>query len=65
MLAACAKGLGTCVIGFAVSALNTLEWKAELKIPPEMTAIAPIIVGVPAGETPPVPRKQPEIVTWK
>jgi nitroreductase len=65
MLAACAKGLGTCVIGFAVSALNTLEWKAELKIPPEMTAIAPIIVGVPAGETPPVPRKRPEIVTWK
>ena len=65
MLAACAKGLGTCVIGFAVSALNTPEWKAELKIPVEMTAIAPIIVGVPAGETPPVPRKQPEIVTWK
>jgi hypothetical protein len=30
-----------------------------------MTAIAPIIVGAPAGETPPVPRKQPEIVTWK
>jgi nitroreductase len=65
MLAACAKGLGTCVIGFAVSALNTPEWKAELSIPADMTAIAPIIVGVPAGETPPVPRKQPEIVTWK
>lgn len=65
MLAACAKGLGTCVIGFAVSALNTPEWKAELKIPAEMTAMAPIIVGVPAGETPPVPRQQPEILTWK
>lgn len=65
MLAACAKGLGTCVIGFAVSALNTPEWKAELKIPVEMTAIAPIIVGAPAGETPPVPRKPPEIVAWK
>ncbi len=65
MLAACAKGLGTCVIGLAVSALNTPEWKGELKIPPEMTAIAPIIVGVPAGETPPVSRKPPEIVTWK
>jgi len=58
MLAACAKGLGACVIGFAVSALNTPEWKAALSIPAEMTAIAPIIVGVPAGETPPVPRKQ-------
>jgi nitroreductase len=65
MLAACAKGLGTCAIGFAVSALNTPEWKAELKIPAEMTAMAPIIVGVPAGETPPVPRKQPEILIWK
>jgi len=65
MLAACAKGLGTCVIGFAVSALNTPEWKAELKIPAEMTAIAPIIVGVPARETPPVPRKLPEIIIWK
>src|ERR1017187_5600858 len=65
MPAACAKGLGTCVIGFAVSALNTPEWKAELKIPVEMTAIAPIILGVPAGETPAVPRKQPEVVTWK
>ncbi len=65
MLAACAQGLGTCVIGLAVSALNTPEWKAELKIPVEMTAIAPIIVGVPAGETPAVPRKQPEVVSWK
>jgi nitroreductase len=65
MLAACAKGLGTCVIGLAVTALNTSEWKRELGIPAEMTAFAPIIVGVPAGDTAPVPRKQPEILTWK
>ncbi len=65
MLAACAHGLGTCVIGFAVSALNTPEWKAELKIPAGMTAIAPIILGEPAGETPPVGRKAPEILIWK
>jgi nitroreductase len=64
LLAACAQGLGTCVIGFAVSALNTPEWKSELKIPAEMTAIAPMIVGVPAGETPPVPRKAPELRSW-
>jgi nitroreductase len=64
LLAAYAQGLGTCVIGFAVSALNTPEWKAELKIPAEMTAIAPMIVGVPAGVTPPVPRKPPEIISW-
>jgi nitroreductase len=64
LLAACAQGLGTCVIGFAVSALNTPEWKSELKIPAEMTAIAPMIVGVPAGETSLVPRKAPEILSW-
>lgn len=65
MLAACAKGLGSCVIGFAVAALNTLEWKAELGIPREMTAIAPIIVGMPAIETPAVPRRPPETLAWK
>ena len=65
MLAACAHGLGTCPIGLSVTALNTLEWKKELGIPAEMTAFAPIIVGVPAGITPPVPRKQPEILSWK
>jgi nitroreductase len=64
LLAAGAQGLGTCVIGFSVSALNTPEWKHELRIPAEMTAIAPIIVGVPAGETPPVSRKPPEILSW-
>jgi nitroreductase len=65
MLAACANGLGTCAIGFAVDTLNTAEWKAELKIPVEMTVIAPMIVGVPAGENPPTSRKPPEILLWK
>jgi nitroreductase len=65
MLAACANGLGTCVIGLSVTALNTPQWKKELGIPTEMTVFAPIIVGVPAGVTPAVPRKQPEILAWK
>ena len=65
LLAATANGLGSCVIGFAVGALNTPEWKAELNIPAEMTAIAPMIVGIPAGVTPPTARKQPEILIWK
>jgi nitroreductase len=65
MLAACAEGLGTCVIGFAVEALNTAEWKAECKIPSEMAVIAPSIVGVPAGETAATSRKPPEILLWK
>jgi len=65
MLAACAIGLGTCPIGLAVAALNTPQWKGELGVPAEMIAFAPIIVGVPAGEAPPVPRKPPEILYWK
>ncbi len=65
MLAACASGLGTCVIGSSVPTLNTPSWKAELKIPAAMTAVAPIIVGIPADETPPVSRKPPEILTWE
>ena len=64
LLAAHAKGFGTCVIGYAVSTLNTPEWKAELKIPAGMIAIAPVILGVAASETPPVPRKPPEVLTW-
>lgn len=64
MLAACAMGLASCVIGFSVSALNTPKWKAALGIPAEMMAIAPIIVGLPAGKTTSVSRKQPEILFW-
>jgi nitroreductase len=65
MLAACAKGLGTCVIGLSIAALNTQEWKDILEIPAGTTVIAPIILGVPAGETPIVSRKPPEILSWK
>lgn len=65
MLAACSMGLGTCVIGFAVPGLNTPEIKAELKIPAECTAIAPIIVGVPSDEAPRSTRKEPEIIYWR
>ena len=65
MLAACAQGLGTCVIGLAVAALNAPEWKKELGVPGDVTAIAPIIVGVPEGITPPTSRKEPQILLWK
>jgi nitroreductase len=47
MLAACAMGLGTCCIGFAVHMLNRPEVKAELGIPADVVAVAPIIVGRP------------------
>lgn len=65
MLAACGLGLGTCVIGLAVAALNTPEVKAELAIPSDVTAVAPIIVGVPSSPPPPVSRKAPVILSWR
>jgi nitroreductase len=65
MLAACAMGLGTCVIGSAVPGLNTPEMKALLGISSELTPVAPIIVGVPSGETERTGRKEPEILYWK
>jgi nitroreductase len=63
MLAACAMGLGTCVIGSALPALNVAGVKAELGIPDKFFAIAPIVVGYPSGETAPFPRKPPVVLT--
>lgn len=64
MLAATAKGLGTCCIGFAVGILNTPEVKRELGIPEAGAAVAPIIVGVPRGPIPAGARKPPLILSW-
>lgn len=63
-LAAVALGLGTCCIGFAVPLLNDPEIKAELGIPPELVAVAPLIIGTPTGPLPPVPRRPPSILSW-
>jgi nitroreductase len=65
MLAACDMELGTCVIGSATSVLNIHKVKAELGIPDEYTAVAPIIVGVPAGKTTASSRKPPVVLAWK
>lgn len=65
MLAASAMGLGSCVIGSAVAALNIHKVKAELGIPDEYSAIAPIVVGVPTGNTPASSRNEPLILSWK
>jgi nitroreductase len=64
MLAACAIGLGSCVIGSSVAALNTPEVKTKLGIPAEFNAVAPIIVGVPACVTTATSRKEPLILAW-
>ena len=63
MLTARSVGLGTCWIGFAETWLRTPEGKAALKLPPDYAPVAPIIVGHPKTEPPPVPRKVPEI-SW-
>jgi nitroreductase len=64
MLAACAMGLGTCCIGFALPALRAPDVKGELGIPPDVAAVAPIIVGRPRGETPSVGRREPLVLRW-
>lgn len=64
MLAACAMGLGTCVIGAAQSALNQPDIKAELNIPGEFVAVAPLIVGYARGEVAPATRKEPVILNY-
>ena len=65
MLAAQAKGLGSCVIGLAVEVLNTKKWKDKLNIPIQAKIIAPIILGRPAGSIPIVSRNPPKIFSWK
>jgi nitroreductase len=64
MLAAAARGLGSCCIGFAVPVLNTTEARRELGIPERGAAVAPVIVGAPRGPVAGVPRKPPHILSW-
>jgi len=64
MLLATQMGLGTCVIGSAVQALNTPDMKAFLKIPDGYVAIVPIIVGIPSGVTAVSSRKDPIVLSW-
>jgi len=63
-LAAHAAGLGSCVIGSALGALEMVDIRSELGIPDSHCAVAPIIVGVPAGGTEPSARKEPHILHW-
>ncbi len=62
MLAACAMGLGTCVIGSAVPALNTPEIKTLLGIPNDFSVVAPITLGYPDDEIAAVLRKNPVVL---
>jgi nitroreductase len=64
MLAAHHAGLGTCVIGTAVAALNEADVKTEIGIPDLFTAVAPIIVGVAEGLPEPKRRREPIVLAW-
>jgi nitroreductase len=64
MLTAPAMDLGTCCIGSALPALNSLAIKAELAIPPDVTVVAAITVGVPAETPVATSRKPPGILSW-
>lgn len=67
LLCACSLGLGSCVIGLAVAALNDARTKADLGIPAGFHAVAPIVVGVPApgAASAPTARKPPHVLLWK
>ena len=63
MLAACAMGLGSCVIGSALPTLNLKDVKVQLKISDKYTAVAPIIIGYPNQENTATARNAPVILT--
>lgn len=65
LLAAQSIGLGSCVMGSAVTALNLPKVKMELGIPDEYSVIAPIVVGFQSGEVKATPRKDTLILSWK
>ena len=65
MIAAAALGLGTCCIGPAAAAVNTAEMRLELGIPPLVSAVATIVVGVPAGPSAPIDRYTADVMAWK
>ncbi|MGB4813352.1 MAG: nitroreductase family protein [Methylophilaceae bacterium] len=61
ILAACAMGLGSCVIGSALLALNMADIKHALGVPSGYSVVAPIIIGYPDDKISPVTRKRPLI----
>ena len=61
MLAALDLGLGSCWIGFAQAWLNSEDGLKALGLPPNYRAVAPLVIGYPKAEMPPVARKKPDI----
>ncbi len=62
MLAAHARGLGTCWIGLSRPWLNEAAVKAELGIPEGWHPVAPIVLGHRTAVPAPTARDKPTIV---
>ncbi len=62
MLAAHARGLGTCWIGSAEAWLALPAARAELGLPARYVPVAPILLGYPRTTPQPTARRTPEIV---
>ncbi len=65
MLAATELGLGTCWIGIAAPLFNDPDTKRELGVAEDYLAVAPLILGYPAGDTPRRPKNPPQILFWQ
>ena len=61
MLAAQARNLGTCWIGFAQAWLDTPEGHGAVGLDPALLPVAPIIVGIPKNVPAHAPRRKAEI----
>ncbi|HPX89353.1 MAG TPA: nitroreductase family protein [Methylophilaceae bacterium] len=62
MLAACAMGLGTCIIASALPAFSIAKVRSMLAIPADYTVVVPIIVGYPDDEITQSKRNNPLIL---
>lgn len=65
MLAATDLGLGTCWVGFLGFTLNDPDVKRQFGVPEDYRVVAPIIVGSPLGEVPPVEKNPPQVLYWQ
>lgn len=62
MLAAAARGLGTCWIGFAEHSLNSPEFKAKYRVPEGYELVCPMTIGYPYGEAKAAPQRREPVI---
>jgi nitroreductase len=65
MIAATALGVGTCLIGAAVSALSDASIRSELGVSPAFRPIVPLVLGYARDRPSPTARRDPDIVAWR